>query len=143
MSQMPKPQFRNVSIDGDPVNNTTVRGWNVENSRQAREAALARKVLTPESPKKIWRKMAAAGTLAVAGFVGLRAATVDNSPKAKTIKVTVSPGDSPWSLESRYNDKSVDVRPLVDQMGQEPQVRDGLQPGEAVDVIVVKPPHKQ
>lgn len=95
---------------------------------------------TPEKPHKIWRRMAAAGTLAVAGFVGVKAAEAQKTPKpVKIVQEIARPGDGAWSMVDRANDDSVDIRPLVDDVLNNPNVKDGLLPGEVVDVPIVKP----
>jgi len=145
MSEKQRPQFRNVRLlDGNETSDV-VRGWNVENSRKQRETEIASQAIapTPENPLTIWRKMLVGGAavLAVAGFVASRNSAETPKP-TEIISVTAEAGDSPWSIASRYNDESVNIVPLADQISHEPQVRDGLQPGETVQVPVVKPPHK-
>jgi hypothetical protein len=83
----------------------------------------------------------ALGALAGVGLFGKSMADAEKpaTPDA-TIVTTAKPGDSSYSLAERYNtDPSIAIRPIADQIAQEPNVKDGLQPGETVVVPVVRP----
>ena len=57
----------------------------------------------------------------------------DLSPGAPNTEVyTVQPGDTRWDIATRFGNG--DPRPLVDELGQQPDAQDGLQGGDRLTV---------
>lgn len=79
--------------------------------------------------------------LALGLATGITLGVLHDGEKKPTPKVTavVQQNDSPYSMVDRYNDDTVNVSKLADEMLEQKNVRDGLIPDEKVRVPVQSP----
>jgi hypothetical protein len=117
---------------------TLVRGYNSQLDSSVKLDQRGKQLPAKKGPllKSLGKKALALGVA-----TGVTLGVLHNSEKKSvpTVTAVVQQNDSPQSMVDRFNDETVNVPKLADEMLEQSNVRDGLIPGERVRVPVQSP----